>query len=246
MKIASIFIAILGFQCLVFGGGEINPFERAKQAHMEKRFTEAIDILEKEIKTHPNNPDAYFNLGLAYKAEKQFPKAIWSFEKTLKLKPKDSEAIQLIEASYSEMDSNLTWQDDTGTFQRALIALGSNFWAVLAIIFSLMATMGIVLTKRTKKNNQRKWFVGTAVFSIISLFVCVANAANSYNYENNHNYAIVMNNLELQNDKIAKEHVAKELRPGTKVKVHNWNKDGSASIQAFGKTITVKKGLARI
>lgn len=241
MKVISIFIVIFGFQCLALGGYAINSFERAKQAHMEKRFTEAIDILEKEIKTQPNNPDVYFNLGLAYKAEKQYPKAIWSFEKTLKLKPKDSEAIQLIETSYSEMDSDLKWQDETGTFQRALVALGSNFWAVLAIVLSLVATIGLISAKRTKKNNRRKWYIGTVVFSVVFLFVSVANAATSYSYENNHNYAILMDNLELQDGK-----VSKELRPGTKVKVEKWNKDGSASIQVSGKTFKVKKGLARI
>ena len=246
MRIVALFIVLLSFQGTAIAGQKTNRFEMAKQAHLEKRFTDAIDLLNKEIKAQPNNPAIYFNLGLAYKAEKQFPKAIWAFEKTLKLQPKDSEAIQLIEASYAEMDSNLTWQDETGTFQRALIALGSNFWSILTIILSLVTALVIVLAKRSKKNNQRKWFIGTAVFSIITLIVCLANATASYNYENNHDYAIVLDNLELQNSKLPKEVISKKIQAGSKVKLESWNKDGSASIQALGKTIKVKKGLARI
>ncbi len=246
MRVLLTIIALLGIQSAVFAGNKSDRFELAKQAHLEKKFSKAIALLEKEIEVHPNNPALYFNLGLSYKAEKEYPKAIWAFEKTLKLEPKDSEAIQLIEACYTELDSDMVWKDETGTFQRTLIALGSNFWSYLAVFFSIIAATGIIMAKRTKKTNQRKWFVGTAVFAVITLFLSVANAYSSYSYENSHDYAIILDDLELSDNSNPSEIKQLNLHAGRKIHVEKWHKDGSASIQALGKTVKVKKGIARI
>ncbi|GAB5416455.1 MAG: tetratricopeptide repeat protein [Crocinitomicaceae bacterium] len=246
MRVLLVIITLFGIQSAVFAGNKTDRFELAKQAHLEKRFSEAIDLLEKEIKVQPNNAALYFNLGLSYKAEKEYPKAIWAFEKTLKLQPKDSEAIQLIEACYTELDSDMVWRDEAGTFQRTLIALGSNFWSYLAVLFSIIAATGIIMAKRTKKHNHRKWYVGMAVFAVITLFLSVANAYSSHSYENNHDYAIILDNFELSDNSVP-SHVMKSKFPaGRKIHVEKWHKDGSASIQALGKTVKVQKGLARI
>ncbi|MCR9171718.1 MAG: hypothetical protein NXI10_04450 [bacterium] len=243
MKLIIVVIAFFGLQMAAVAGDELNRFERAEQAHMEKRFNEAITLLEKEAKAQPYNPSVFFNLGLAYKADKNYPKAIWAFEKTLKIQPKDSEAIQLIEACYAEMDSNQTWEDETGTFQRALIAMGSDFWSVLAIVFSLLGGICIILAKRTQVNTKRKWYVGTTVFSVITLFICIANASSSYQYEHSDRSAIVLNEVEFGDNNVSAE---KQLKAGSKVTVEKWHKDGSASISLSGKTVKVKKGLAKI
>jgi len=246
MKLLSIFIAIIGLQVAVFASDKQSRFERAEQMHMEKRFKEAITLLNKEAKARPHNPSVFFNLGLAHKAEKNYPKAIWAFEKTLKIQPKDSEAIQLIEACYAEMDSNQEWKDETGTFQRALIAMGSDFWSVLAVVFSLLGGICVVLAKRTQLNVKRKWYFGTVAFSVITLIVCIANASSSYQYEHSSDYAIVLDELELSDKTISEQKINSEFKAGSKITVQKWNNDGSASVKAFGKTVKVKKGLARI
>ncbi len=246
MKQLIILIAVLGLQSVVFAGNQQNRFDRAEQAHMEKRFKEAISLLEEEAEARPNNPSVFFNLGLAYKAEKKYPQAIWAFEKTLKFQPKDSEAIQLIEACYTEMDSNQSWKDETGTFQRALIAMGSDFWSALAIVFSLLGGICIILAKRTKLNVKRKWYIGTTVFSVITLFVCIANASSSHQYEHSNDYAIVMDEVELSDASITDKKKAQILPPGSKVKVDSWNKNGSATLTLFGKKVDVITGLRKI
>lgn len=247
MRSLLVFILIFGLPiAAALAGKEESRFVKAEQAHMEKRFKDAISLWEKEAKARPNNPSVYFNLGLAYKAEKNYPKAIWAFEKTLKFQPKDAEAIQLIEACYNEMDSKQTWKDETGTFQRTLIAMGSDFWSALAILFSLLGGLCIILSKRTKLNVRRKWYIGTTAFSIITLFVCVANASSSYQYEHSSDYAIVMHEVELQDASISDKKKAQILPPGSKVKVDKWNKDGSASLTRFGKKVQVQRGLRKI
>lgn len=246
MRFLIVLIAFVGFQTCAICGTVSNNFEDAKKAHLEKRFDVAIDLLEKELKQEPNNPSVYFNLGLAYKANKQFPEAIWAFEKTLKYQPKDSETIQLIEACYVEMDSKQGWQDDTGTFQRALIAQGSNFWSVLAILFSVVGATGIFLAKKTKQNNRRKWFAGTTVFSVITLFICIANASSSYNYEHNHHYAIVLEDTEVKPVNSSHQKSSIKFFAGRKLKVIEWHKDGSATVEAANTRVKIDKGLAKI
>ena len=228
-------------------GYELDRFELAKQAHMEKKFSEAIILLEKEIKVQPNNASVYFNMGLAYKAEKRFPEAIWAFEKTLKLNPKDSESIQLIESSYKEMDHKLEWKDETGTFQRSLIALGSNFWSLLAILCSFISALAVIPIIRTKHKSNRKWYVGATVFGITTFILCFSTARSAYYYEHNSDYGIALEEIKLQPPNSPKEEVGQlTYFPGRKVKVEEWHKDGSATVIAFGKKMNVKKGLARI
>jgi len=246
MRIILLLIALLGLQSLAFCGKADNRFEDAKKAHLEKRFDVAVELLERELKDYPDNPSVYFNLGLAYKANKQYPEAIWAFEKTLKYQPKDSEAIQLIESSYAEMESDQVWQDDTGTFQRALIALGSNFWSILAVTLSVLGALGIILAKKTSNNNRRKWFIGMIVFSVITLFVCIGNASSSYNYEHNHNYAIALKDIEVSLNKTSSEKTAVKFFAGRKLKVVKWHKDGSATVQVMDNNVLIKEGLAKI
>lgn len=247
MKFLSIFIAFLGLPLATIAGDDnLSRFDRAEQAHMEKKFKEAIKLWEEEAAARPNNPSVYFNLGLAYKAEKKYPQAIWAFEKTLKFQPKDSEAIQLIEACYTEMDSNQSWKDETGTFQRALIAMGSDFWSALAIIFSVLGGVCVILAKRTKVNVKRKWYIGTTVFSVVTLFLCIANASSSYQYEHNHDYAIVMDEVTLKDSSINDANKNLMLPAGSKVKVDSWMKNGEASITLKGKKVEVKEGLRKI
>lgn len=245
MRFLLVIAVLFGLQTAIYAGGS-DRFELAEQAHLEKHFKTAIKLWEKEAKARPNNPSVYFNLGLAYKAEKNYPKAIWAFEKTLKFNPKDAEAIQLIEACYLAMDSNQTWKDETGTFQRALIAMGSDFWSVLAILFSLLAGITIILAKRTKVHTKRKWYIGTAVFSVITLFLCTSNASSSYQYEHSNDYAIVMNEVALKDSSISDQKKASLLPAGSKVRVTEWKKDGSATLSVDGKQIRVLKGLKRI
>lgn len=246
MRFWTVLILLFALQRAALSGYDINRFEAAKKAHLEKRFVDAISFLEQEMETQTNNPSVYFNLGLAYKAEERFPEAIWAFEKTLKLQPKDADAIELIESCYIEMDDSKTWESETGTFQRALIALGSNFWSGLSILLSFTAGIAIILSKRSKSSNKKKWLLGSAFFSIITLFICLANASSAYEYEHSHNYAIVLEDFEISSSSLSEKEPQINVPAGTKVRLLKWNKDGSATVQINQQEVKVPKGLARI
>lgn len=229
-----------------------SKFEDAKKAYFEKKYDLAIDLLQSELKNTPNNPSIYFNLGLAYKADKKYPMAIWAFEKTLRLRPNDEEAIQLIDASYIEMDSELSWESNAGTFARNLYSLGSNMWSILAIIFSILAATFILLMRKTQSVTQRKVRLAGAIvcgtFLIISGFI----ASSTYNFEHQHDYAIVIGEgapkKKDQDDESDKKKGKKpELQPGMKVKIISWNENGQSKIETpSGQKILVAKGLKRI
>jgi tetratricopeptide (TPR) repeat protein len=240
MRVVFFALMLLGINNPVIAKGD-NLFAIAKEAHANKDFSTAIENWEKLLESNQNNPAVFFNLGLAYKANKSYAKAIWAFEKTLKLEPKNSEAIQLIESCYVEMDSNQSWVDPTGPLQRGLISFGSDNWSYLAIFLSLLSGTCIILAKRWNQSGRRKWLFGTASFSIISVFICVANASSSYHYEHTHHYAVVLENIELN-----EKGTTVQLYAGQKVKVSEWNNDGSATVQLSDKKITLEKGLAKI
>lgn len=232
--------------CSLYGLAGSSSFDAAKKAYFEKDYDQAISLFQKEIKAEPNNPSLYFNLGLAYKASKNFPKAIWAFEKTLKLRPNDSEAIQLIDASYLEMDSELTWQSDSGAFLRNLFSLGSNLWSILAIVCSVLSALFIVRMRQMKSVSGRKIQLSLAIAAGIFLIFCGFIASASYSFEHEHNYAIVTQ-VEPAPDTDKKPSGKTAIQPGMKVKILQWNVNGKTEIETpYGQKISLKDGLARI
>lgn len=223
---------------------------KSKQAYFEKRYDDAIEILRKERVKEPRNPSIYFNLGLSFRAAKRYPQAIWAFEKTLKLQPNDTEAIQLIESCYLEMDEGLVWKDNVGTFHRSIFAIGSNFWAILAILTSIFAALFLVLMRRTEKPSKKKLYLTiTVAIGVLFLFSLYA-ASETHSYENEHNYAIVIdeNAAVYKSEKSDSDEPSSiQLKAGSKVRILKWNKTGRIEIEdRTGQKLFVSKGIARI
>lgn len=233
-----------------FGSEIDDQIKEAKQAYAKKDFPKSIKIYRDAIASEKNNPSLYFNLGLSYKADKQFAKAIWAFEKTLKLKPNDDEAIQLINACYLELDSSSTWSSSEGTFMRSLFALGSNFWSISAIIFSLICTFFIVRMRRTKVISKKKIQLGLAVVSGVFLLFSAYIASEVSQFEKSHNYAIVVEKkVPAYTSPSLKSNDTTSiiLQPGSKVEIVKWNKTGRSAIKTSeGKQVYVESGVARI
>lgn len=223
---------------------------KSKQAYFEKRYDDAIEILRKERQKEPRNPSIYFNLGLSFRAAKHYPQAIWAFEKTLKLQPNDSEAIELIESCYLEMNDGLTWKDTVGTFHRSLFAMGSNFWAILAIVSSVLSALFLVLMRRTEKTSKKKLYLTITIASGVVFVSSFYAASTSHTFENDHSYAIVIdkNTAVYKSAKSASnEPTSIQLKAGSKVKILNWNKTGRIEIEdRTGQKLFVSKGIARI
>lgn len=251
MKWSFLLIAVILFSAISTIAGESNSsLELSRKAYHEKNFDQAISLLRKEIKSDKRNPSLYFNLGLAYRAEKKFSHAIWAFEKTLKLKPNDSEAIQLIEACYTELGSDRTWTSETGTFKRSLFSLGSNFWSLMTIAFSIATSLFIIRVRRSKKVSRKKIQLGMMISSSVLLLFSLYIAASANDFEKDSSYAIVVEEdvPAFSSESLSVQDTAKvRLQPGTKVKILKWNRVGRKSIQTpEGQKVFIERGIERI
>ena len=59
-----------------------------KQTDATKYYRQAVDGLVEETRKHPDQPDGFYLLGNAYRADSQFEKAIAAYSKCLELSPK--------------------------------------------------------------------------------------------------------------------------------------------------------------
>lgn len=71
-------------------------YSKASQLDEEGKVDEAIVEYRISIKLNPADPDAHFNLGLAYLKKKQNREAIGAYKKVVELSPRDAEAYKLL------------------------------------------------------------------------------------------------------------------------------------------------------
>jgi tetratricopeptide (TPR) repeat protein len=68
---------------------------------MDRKFDEAVGLLEKAVKQQPNNPDPYFHLGQAYQGAGKHQQAVEVLQKTIALTPSlDHNDYQVTTAHY--------------------------------------------------------------------------------------------------------------------------------------------------
>ncbi len=234
----------------VNAASDTSALNKSKQAYFEKRYDDAVAILSKEAEQNPQNPAIFFNLGLSFKALKKYPNAILAFEKALHLKPNDSESIQLIEACYLEMDSGIVWKDNIGTLKRSLFSLGSNFWSVLSIVFSVITALFLLMMGKASNISRKKVRLGFAVACALGLLTSLYVASETYAFEHDHDYAIVLEK-DIPVYKSANSATAEpstvSLKPGSKVRILSWNRDHRIEIETSkGQKLFVSSGIERI
>lgn len=79
-------------------------FRSAVEAVEGGNFKKAIDLLEKEVDSSPNDADAWNYLGFSYRKINEFEQAFAAYEKALKLKPKHRGANEYIGELYLQID----------------------------------------------------------------------------------------------------------------------------------------------
>lgn len=78
----------------------LEHYKKASQLDEEGKVDEAIVEYRISIKLNPADPDAHFNLGLAYLKKKQNKEAIGAYKKVVELSPRDAEAYKLLGIAY--------------------------------------------------------------------------------------------------------------------------------------------------
>lgn len=77
-----------------------NPYQRGITLSAEGKYKEAAEAFEQACKLEPNNADAFYQLGQAYRNSEQLPAAIKAYQQALKLKPKWFEALYGLGVAY--------------------------------------------------------------------------------------------------------------------------------------------------
>jgi tetratricopeptide (TPR) repeat protein len=122
----------------------------------EKKYDQARSLLESEIENGTNTAATYLNLGSCYVSLQEYGPAIWAFENTLKSKPFDQSATDGILYCYLKLDKKDKWSPSYPWIVRYRNSLGSNFWAYLAIFFSIcFATFTYLSFKLTQTSWKR-------------------------------------------------------------------------------------------
>jgi tetratricopeptide (TPR) repeat protein len=137
-------------------------FALGYDALAEGRFDDAIEQLEAHADRAAPHPDASFNRGLAYllrvrnNAEKpgDLGRAAAAFEEALAMRPGDGDAEQALELVQGEVARRRARRGEDGvlarpTLDRVVMRLASErVWGILAVIASLLLSVGLVLRKR--------------------------------------------------------------------------------------------------
>ncbi len=117
------FVCLLGLACsgmAILGCGG-SDYEKAKRHIDEGMFTQAIELLDREVAAHPASADARFLLGVAYINTGQLEAAETQFARTVQLEP--SYSVQ-VGREYKKSGNHALKEGNTASafnhFQRAL------------------------------------------------------------------------------------------------------------------------------
>ncbi|NRA10654.1 MAG: hypothetical protein HRT57_01710 [Crocinitomicaceae bacterium] len=225
--------------------GNVDNHGNGVKAFKAKKYGEAIVSFEKDLIDNPNNVAAYFNLGLSYNALKEYGKAIWAFEKVLKITPNNPEAIDNIEQNYLELDNGQQWRSQLSHFERTLYALKSVNWAYLSLFLSFTSALFFFLFLKINALSRKRVFLVSAVSSLSIMLFAIYIAASSYDYENNHDFAMVTKATIptlSDNDAITADKNPVVLKAGSRVKKIANYKGSMIKIETLsGKTYLVNK-----
>lgn len=194
-------------------------FDQGLRAANQNNHKEAIRFFEEVIEHEKSNVSAYFNLGNSYFENKQFGKAIWAFERVLKYAPRDSEAPSTIELCYKQIGSEQQWFPHTNGIQRMIYGIGSNAWAILAIITSLMMSFSIFLLLKLKNSAWKRLHFLVLIGEVVLLIGFAISAKSAENHLSSSKFAIVTQKIipTYMNEKGEKSTLT--LSEGTKVEL---------------------------
>lgn len=185
-------IVILFFCGMVsFFGQAESPFDQGLNAANQKKHKEAIRFFEEVIEHEKSNVSAYFNLGNSYFENKQYGKAIWAFERVLKYAPRDGEAASSIELCYKQLGNDQQYYPHTNGIQRMIYGIGSNTWAILAIITSLFMSISIFFLLKLKNNGWKRLHLLLLVGEVVLLIGFIIFSKSAENHLSSNRFALV-------------------------------------------------------
>ena len=161
----------LGMNSVVFAQSD-TTFQQAVNAIASGESERAISLLEAEEHL---TVAGYYNLGIAFSKQERWSEALWAFEAALKLDPNHEDAIYNATYSLQQIDERAVWNHPFSWGQRTLLRLSTGLWYTLVVLFSLTASVLIVLfVRKTLPDYKQKvvqiLIVGSVLLGLISFY----------------------------------------------------------------------------
>jgi hypothetical protein len=209
---------------VVLSGFAESQFDQGLKAANQKKYKEAIYLFEEVIEHEKSNTSAYFNLGNCYFENKEYGKAILAYERVLKYSPRDAEAPSNLELCYKKLGNDQQWFPHTNGIQRMIYGIGSNTWAILAIVVSVFMGLSIFLLLKLKNSSWKRLHLLLLTGETVLLIGFVISAKSAENHLDSNKFAIVTQKTipTYMNEQGERSSVL--LQEGTKVELLNSSK----------------------
>lgn len=207
-------------------------FYSANDFYKNEKFDKAIELYQQIASQGKISVELYYNLGNSYYKINKVGPAIYYYEKALKINPSNEDvknnlvfAKRLALDNIQELPQNIFQKIN----KKYLHQLSYNQWAIIAVVFSFLASFLFLLFYFANSSSKKRAYFGLSIFSFILLIITFTITYNQYLFFKNNKEAIVF--IEKTSVKNAPTMNAEEvfiLHEGTKVVVldalDNWKK----------------------
>ncbi len=215
-------IVCFSFFSLSANGQSEDLFTQANEAVLAEDFNKAISIYEQILENDQVSPELYSNLGHAHFMKKEYPKAKLYFEKGLKMSPHHSDLKTNMKNVNTYLVSDISQLDDfflLTWWNGWKSLLSSSIWSLFSLLALGLALFGLAhyLLKWNRISKSRSfWFMGLGL-GLFLLFTLTANS--KYHAENDFQFAILMEGVQLKSGPESRSNDLRELQPGEKMEI---------------------------
>ncbi len=191
-----IFIIITIFFCKMLVAKEAeNLFNKGNEFYAQEKFDSALYFYNEVLARSYESAELYYNMGNAWFKKKNYAKSILYYEKAKLLGPSDENIKHNLSMARINIIDKI---DEVPEFifkkwvNYFLSILPANGWAVISLLFFIIALASFVLYFFSVRRMQKKigFWIGSVLF-IMSIF-CFVGAYKSKNILVNNNSGIIM------------------------------------------------------
>lgn len=207
-------------------------FSSANNLYKNGQFEEAIEKYKKIESQDLVSSELYYNLGNSYYKLNKVGPTIYYYEKALKLNPLNQDvknnlvfAKRLALDNIEELPKTVLQRFNKNYLQK----LSYNQWAVVVIVFSVLASLLLLLFYFADVPSRKRFYFATSIFSFILLATSLFITYNQYNFSKKNKVAIVFaEKTAVRNAPTLNSEEVFTLHEGTKIivldAIDNWKK----------------------
>jgi tetratricopeptide (TPR) repeat protein len=219
-KISTVWLALFLHCSMLFAQSN---FEKGNTFYEQKKYNQAIESYLLQIEQSPFDHVCYFNLGNAYYQKSAYARAIWAYEKCLLIQPNYKAAISNAKMAYEKTNLKGEWHNATPWIGRIVFSVGKNFWAMLALIFGLLFSLGLFFYFNVHVMQVRKLLLLTSLFCFTVLFSALCLAGLHYSRLHSSQKGVVLLNTHAKVAPDPNEKTALDLPAGIRVGIVQYN-----------------------